>query len=184
MTSDNSNDAAIELSVVVPCYNEKNAIRDTVSLLSEHLAPLGVRVTRLSRGLPAGSSIAQVSRSILADAVEAILGAIYLDGGLEPVENLLRRVFADAFSRDAVPVQRDPKTRLQEWVMARTGAFPVYECIGNSEIDGDEDRFTVNVMVGEEVWGEGVGRSKRKAQRVAAAQALERVDRIESDPQA
>ena len=41
MTSDNSNDAAIELSVVVPCYNEKNAIRDTVSLLSEHLAPLG-----------------------------------------------------------------------------------------------------------------------------------------------
>jgi glycosyltransferase involved in cell wall biosynthesis len=43
MTSDHSNDAAIELSVVVPCYNEKNAIRDTVALLLEHLAPLGDR---------------------------------------------------------------------------------------------------------------------------------------------
>lgn len=114
---------------------------------------------------------------ILADAVEAILGAIYLDGGLGAVERLLRREFDDVLREGAPPVVRDPKTRFQEWVMARTGAFPVYECIGDSGIDGDENRFTVQVLVEDARWGEGVGRSKRVAERRAAVQALERVER-------
>jgi ribonuclease-3 len=118
---------------------------------------------------------------ILSDAVEAVLGAMYLDGGLAPVERLLRRVFASAFRTGAVPAQRDPKTRFQEWVMAQTGSFPVYECIGDNEIDGDENRFRVQVMMDGENWGEGTARSKRKAEQNAAMCALERVDREATD---
>jgi ribonuclease-3 len=125
-------------------------------------------------------SAGQTKPGILADAVEAILAAMFLDGGLAPVESLLNRVFASELSKDVFPLQRDSKTRLQEWVMARTGAFPTYECTGNSEIDGDDNRFTVQVMVGDECWGEGTARSKRRAQQAAAAVALERVDREDS----
>jgi ribonuclease-3 len=126
-------------------------------------------------------SAGKTKPSILADAVEAILGAVYLDGGLAPVERLLNRVFESELSRDAYPLQRDSKTRFQEWVMAQTGAFPVYECTGNSEVDGADDRFTVQVRVADECWGEGTARSKRRAQQIAATVALERVDREATD---
>ncbi len=144
------------------------------------LAKLGVELgvgAYLRLGRTERQSAGETKPGIVSDAVEAILGAIYLDGGLAPVERLLKRVFASAFDPKAVPLQRDPKTRFQEWVMARTGTFPTYVCVGNSDIEGDENRFTAKVMVGEEGWGEGTARSKRKAERIAAAQALERVHR-------
>jgi ribonuclease-3 len=118
---------------------------------------------------------------ILSDAVEAVLGAMYLDGGLVPVARLLKRVFADAFVPDAPPVQRDPKTRLQESVMADLGVFPTYRCVGNSEIDGDENRFTVQVLIEETVCGEGVARSKRLAERQAAIEALAQIEVASSE---
>lgn len=118
---------------------------------------------------------------ILSDAVEAVLGAMFLDGGLAPVQEFLARVFEQGLSEDAVQAQRDPKTRFQEWMMARTNAFPTYECIGDNGIDGDENRFTVKVVMGEENWGEGTARSKRKAERLAAERALERVDAAERE---
>lgn len=120
---------------------------------------------------------------ILSDAVEAVLGAMYLDGGLEPVTQLLRREFADAFAADAPPVQRDPKTRLQELVMADLGIFPTYDCVGNSEIDGDENRFTVQILIEGKVRGEGIARSKRLAEREAATVALRRLDGGSDDPE-
>jgi ribonuclease-3 len=117
---------------------------------------------------------------ILSDAVEAILGAMYLDGGLEPVEKCLRRVFAGALDENAPRFVRDPKTRFQEWVMADTGAFPTYVCVNDSGVDGDENRFTVEVRLGDEGWGQGTARNKRMAERIAAIIALERLDASEA----
>jgi len=117
---------------------------------------------------------------ILSDAVEAILGAMYLDGGLEPVEKCLRRVFAGALDENAPRFVRDPKTRFQEWVMADTGAFPTYVCVNDSGVDGDENRFTVEVRLGDEGWGQGTARNKRMAERIAAIIALERLDAREA----
>ncbi len=119
---------------------------------------------------------------ILADAVEAILGAIYLDGGLDPVAALIREIIKDQLVPGTPPMQRDPKTRLQEWVMAETSDFPAYTCIHDSEVEGDDARFTVRVEIGGEAWGEGIARSKRLAERAAAATALERVDRLATEP--
>lgn len=118
---------------------------------------------------------------ILADAVEATLGAMYLDGGLEAVSRLVRSVIEAQLEPNAKPMTRDPKTRLQEWVMAETGEFPTYSLVVDNEIEGDDARFTMQVNIGDATWGEGVGRSKRVAEREAAAAALERVDRIDEE---
>ena len=109
------------------------------------------------------------------------MGAMYLDGGLEPVERFLGRVFAEALDENAPRFVRDPKTRFQEWVMADTGAFPIYVCVNDSEVDGDENRFTVEVRLGDEGWGQGTARNKRMAERIAATKALERLDASEPD---
>jgi ribonuclease-3 len=109
--------------------------------------------------------------TILADAMEAVLGALYLDGGLDPVEQLVQTVFKDALRADAEPVELDPKTRFQEWVMAEFGVFPTYRIRSDSEIDGDDERFTSEILIGGRAVASGVGRSKREAERAAAAEA-------------
>lgn len=160
----------------------------TVALASlvdqRSLAKLGAKLgigPYLRLGRTERQSSGQTKPSILCDAVEAILGAMYLDGGLEPVERLLRREFASAFARDAVLAQRNPKTRFQEWSMAEKTILPVYECVADTEINGDENRFTVETRLDGETWGEGTAGSKRKAEQRAAAQALERVEREATD---
>ncbi len=60
--------------------------------------------------------------------------------------------------------------------MADRGTFPSYECIADSEIDGDEERFTVHALIAAKVCGHGVARSKRLAEREAAAAALKQID--------
>ncbi len=64
--------------------------------------------------------------------------------------------------------------------MADRGTFPSYECIADSEIDGDENRFRVAVRIAGEVRGEGIARSKRLAERSAATAALVEFDRARS----
>ena len=110
--------------------------------------------------------------TILADAFEAVVAALYLDAGLEPVERLVQALFGEAVARGAV---RDPKTAFQEWAHAELQETPRYETVGDSGEDDDDDRFTVEVRIGDRVWGRGVGRSKRQAERRAAGEALGRV---------
>jgi ribonuclease-3 len=109
--------------------------------------------------------------SILADAMEALIGAVYLDGGLEAARRVVlgrwRPIIAD---RAASPGERDYKTRLQE-VLAREGLLPVYEVAGSGP---DHSRmFEAAVRVGGEILGHGVGSSKKRAQQAAARAALE-----------
>ncbi len=113
--------------------------------------------------------------SILADLFEAVLGALYLDGGLAPVFSLVRRLFAEALVQGAAPVQRDAKTRLNEWAQAQRRTTPSYRVRSDSGQDGDAGRFVVEVCVAEEVLGEGRGRTKRGAEQAAAEAALARL---------
>lgn len=110
--------------------------------------------------------------SILEDAMEAVIGAIYLDGGLDPVRALVRRSFAEALSAEAPPVARDPKTALQEDLMAEVGAFPTYRVVTDTGVEGDDERFTVEVVSEERALARGIGRTKRAAERAAARSAL------------
>jgi ribonuclease-3 len=110
---------------------------------------------------------------VLANLFEAIVGAIYLDGGMEPVVALLERVFGGEIKSSAL-LERDPKTRFQEWAHATLRETPRYRLVLDSEIEEAEDRFAVAVEVAGSCWGEGVGRSKRVAELAAAAAAMTR----------
>ncbi len=112
--------------------------------------------------------------SILSDLFEALLGAIYLDAGAGPIESLVRLRFGAALSAGAPPPARDPKTELQEWAQARYHCVPTYHDIADTGVENDEARFAVEVRIGDEVFGRGIGRTKRGAEREAATTALER----------
>ena len=109
--------------------------------------------------------------SILADAMEAVLGAIYLDGGLEPARGVILRLWEDRITRAAVqPGSGDYKSRLQESLQSR-GARPEYST--SSEGPAHEQRFTAVVTVYGTEYGPGRGSSKKEAQQGAARAALD-----------
>jgi len=112
--------------------------------------------------------------SILAGLFEAVIGAIYLDGGLAPVMVLVRRIFPEAHDAEGPRPVGDSKTRLNEWALARFGRAPSYRLIDDSGVENAEDRFTVELALDEEAWSTGTGRTKRAAEQVAARRALER----------
>jgi ribonuclease-3 len=108
--------------------------------------------------------------SILADAVEAVIGAIYLDGGIDPAGQMILRLWSGRVAERAKqPGVKDYKTRLQE-VVARDGLRPEYTVDGSGP---DHDRrFTAVVKVDGEELGSGEGRSKKQAEQAAARVAL------------
>ena len=113
--------------------------------------------------------------SILANCFEAVLGAVYLDGGIEPAIALARRALGSASPRSEPP--RDAKTALQEWTHAQLRRTPSYRTSRDTGVEDDDARFTVEVRIGDETWGSGTGRTKRAAEREAAEHALERAGR-------
>jgi ribonuclease-3 len=106
--------------------------------------------------------------TVLADALEAVIGALYLDAGLDASRNFIRRVMADVVDKQFIP-PKDPKTALQEWVLKRALPLPVYEVV---EMSGPSHapQFVIKVSVGDAA-GRGEAGSKRAAEQ-AAAQAL------------
>ena len=107
--------------------------------------------------------------SILANVFEAVIGALYLDGGLAPVQACVARWFPEDPS---VSLARDAKTSFQEWAHATLRATPSYHTLDDTGVEDDDLRFTVEVRVSGEPWGTGTGRSKRLAERAAAESAL------------
>jgi ribonuclease-3 len=113
--------------------------------------------------------------SILANVFEAVIGAVYLDAGLEPVVELARELFAPALAPDSDAFAADPKTRFQEWTHAELRKTPRYVAIEDTGVENDEHRFAVEARIDGEVWGHGRGRTKRAAERAAAETALAQV---------
>ncbi len=113
--------------------------------------------------------------SILADAMEAVIGGVYLDGGLDEAANLIDRLWGSRIvERAKRPGVKDYKTRLQE-VLARSGQRPVYTSQGAGP---DHARvFKSVVAVDGRDLGEGAGRSKKEAEQGAAHQALDALSR-------
>jgi len=112
---------------------------------------------------------------VLGNLFEAVIGAMYLDGGLAPVAALVERRFGPGIDRDTIP-PRDPKTRFQEWSHAERKVTPTYRLLADSDEQGADDRFRVAVEVAGEVFGEGTGRSKQNAESDAARQALAAIE--------
>ena len=112
--------------------------------------------------------------SILADALEALFGAVYLDSGFDAAREMIQQVFAERLADlpDASEL-RDPKTRLQEWLQARKLALPLYELTNVTGKD-HRQRFEVSCTVSElSQTTEGSASSRRKAEQQAARHMLQ-----------
>lgn len=115
--------------------------------------------------------------SVLADAVEAILGAMYLDGGLNSVQKLVHKVWAKIIESQSLP-PKDSKTALQEWVLARGLPLPVYELV-SQEGPSHTPIFVIKV-VAKNYEGRGEGGNKRAAESAAAKDLLIKLDSIKN----
>lgn len=126
---------------------------------------------KLGRGEEAGGG--RERQSILADAMEAVFAAVYLDGGIEAVRELIVRVLlsqaADSQER------KDYKTTLQEVVQRRSGQVLTYHMIAQSGPDHNKT-FLFEVRLNDESVGRGEGRSKKEAEQAAARDALEKME--------
>lgn len=113
--------------------------------------------------------------SLLADAFEALVGAMFLDGGIRPVRSLVRRLFGEridgATSRFGAG---DAKTELQELFQSRGWVLPRYRLVEQSGPDHARE-FVVEVVGGGHVSARGAGTSKKRAEQAAAAAALEEI---------
>lgn len=107
--------------------------------------------------------------TVLADALEAALGAVYFDGGLEPARAFVRHGWFAAMEDQAQP-PKDAKTALQEWAQKRGKELPVYAVTGRSG-PPHAPEFVVTVSLGE-VSGTGIAGSKRAAEQLAAEELL------------
>ena len=107
-----------------------------------------------------------ITDNILGDALEALIGAIYLDGGLEAASRFIRQHWKDALEQ-APDVRKDPKTALQEWAAARSLDVPAYEITSQSGPDHAPE-FTVRLSVQDRQPTDGVAGSRRMAEQNAA----------------
>ena len=111
--------------------------------------------------------------SIQADCCEAIIAALYLDGGLEVAETFVHEHWRPLMSEDLAP-PKDAKTLLQEWAQARGLALPVYR-VTNEEGPAHAPRFTVEASVHEMKPATGEGASKQAAEQNAAETLMDRI---------
>jgi ribonuclease-3 len=111
--------------------------------------------------------------SLLADAMEAVIAAMYLMGGLEPVLGFVDRFLGEAFARaTAGTLDRDYKTQFQELAQSRLRATPRYRVVAEHGPDHSKT-FDVELELRGDVVGRGAGRSKKDAEQAAAKNALE-----------
>ncbi|MDW8326164.1 MAG: ribonuclease III [Anaerolineales bacterium] len=171
--------AAEMLYRCLPEMQEGRLTRLRASLVStERLAMLAQALglgplIRMGKGEEASGG--RTRPSMLSDTFEAVIGAYYLDSGLQAVREFVEPLFAPLLEqviRDDADV--DNKSLLQEWAQAERRQMPRYQVVAESGPD-HERTFIVQVSLGDEVVGQGEGRSKRAAEQAAAADARRRL---------
>lgn len=159
-----------------PRASEGELSRLRAQLVSEPALAERARELQLGDALKLGSGELKSGGfrrdSILADAFEALVAAIHRDGGFHACRDWLRGVFAEPLAA-AGPPQKDPKTRLQEWLQARGLPLPHYELLAER---GEEHarQFDVACVIEQPLSArfEGRGASRRAAEQIAAESAL------------
>jgi ribonuclease-3 len=176
-------DAVLQTAVSAMLYerfagsDEGDLTRVRAHLVREdslHRAALAVglpEVLRLSEGEARGGGAARPS--ILADALEAVIGAVFLDGGFEPAQALVRLLFGELISTTELDRwSKDAKTELQEWLQARKLPVPAYAIVavrGQAHAQTFEVECVVAALGVTEL---GEGRSRRAAEQEAARRML------------
>ena len=143
--------------------------QDTLHLLA---VQLGLpQLLRLGEG--EAKSGGQKRPSILADALEAVIGAVYLDAGFAKADQLVRRLFKDVeINPQMQAIGKDPKTELQEWLQGRKMNLPIYRVVGTLGA-AHKQTFDVECEISEFGRAErGIGGSRRAGEQAAATAML------------
>ena len=127
---------------------------------------------KLGRGEEAGGG--RERQSILADAVEAVFAAIYLDSDMASISRIIHAVLLDQATAHVVEERRDYKTALQELVQREEGSTLLYQLVGESGPDHNKE-FVFEVLVNGISAGRGSGHSKKEAEQAAARDALQQM---------
>ncbi|HTY38843.1 MAG TPA: ribonuclease III [Bacteroidota bacterium] len=167
-----------------PSMEEGDLTKIRSRLVNRKTLALRAKELRLSEYMLLSSSALQSvdsgSDSILADAFEAVLGAIYLDGGFDAARSFVSgTLLSQAGVLNSALNDDNYKSALLEYSQARSLGVPRYTVVKEDGPDHDR-RFTVEVCLGTESLGVGIGRSKKDAEQAAAAQALERINHTQS----
>ena len=125
----------------------------------------------MDRGCASGGG--RENPSVLCDAFEAVLAAVYLDGGMEPARNMVMRFIGDCTEKD----EMDAKSALQEYLQGRKRPLPDYLVVGEEGLP-HERVFTVSVRLEGNEIATGTGTSKKRAEQNAAMAALEKIKNL------
>jgi ribonuclease III len=164
-----------------PTYDEGQKSKIKASVVSTQALARQAEEIRLGDHLILGrgeeKTGGRFKQALLADAYEALIAAIYLDGGIEAAETFLRRELKEAIDAGAARnfVGQDYKSALQERVQALGRALPEYRIAGEA---GPDHRkiFSIEVVVGGEVLGAASGKAKKEAEQEAARLAIARLE--------
>lgn len=161
-----------------PSATEGQLTKMRAAAVNEGALALVARSLRLGECILLGKGEAQSGGadkpSILSSAFEALIAAIYLDGGFNAIYPVVRHLFAPTFKDAASSPRcfRDPKTRLQELIQARHKSTPTYHLCSTTGPDHAR-RFEVEVRLGDQILGKSEGASKKEAEQNAARCALD-----------
>lgn len=160
-----------------PKANEGELSRRLADLVRKETCAEVARAMDLGPALKLGNSEShaggRLRTTILADACEALVGAVFTDGGYKTADQLIGRFWKERMLKPLRPL-RDPKTMLQEWAQARGLPTPAYKELARTGPHHDPE-FRVAVTLPERQPAEGTGSSKRAAEQAAAAAMLARV---------
>jgi ribonuclease-3 len=147
-----------------------------------------VALARFAEGLGLGKALligvgeersgGRTKSSLLADSFEAVLGAVFLDGGLEAARRVISPLLEQVGKAEPEGVHRDSKTLLQQLVQARGWRVPEYREIA-SEGPDHKKQFTIECLIEGERTGEGIGSSKKIAEQKAAGAAIESLQGVD-----
>jgi len=145
--------------------------RNALSLVADNLN-LGEFLI-ISSSVP--KSITHNSKSMLSDALEALIGAIYLDRGIETCKKFIQsKIIEPVLKNGEHLIDENYKSQLLEYAQANKLSIPVYQIVSEEGPHHDKT-FIAEVIIGEKVLGEGKGKSKKEAEQNAAQVALKRV---------
>ncbi len=125
------------------------------------------------------SFLARPNPSIVADLFEAIIGAIFLDGGIEPAKKFLLENFSEDIEKTLSAPIRNWKAELQDYSQKKYQKIPNYKVMNEAGPDHSKT-FHISVFIDDMILGSGYGGSKKSAQQAAAAEALFRLNIIDS----
>jgi ribonuclease III len=171
---------AAEVFARFPALEEGRLTRMRASLVREeslHRVALAIGLgdhLRLGKGALKSGDFRRAS--VLADALEAVFGAVFLDAGFDAARDMIARLLGAALAGlDPKAVSKDAKTRLQEWLQGHKYALPQYAVVATHGA-GHNQLFEVECLIGElEIRTVGTGASRRAAEQDAARQAFARV---------